>query len=86
MKRILLIGLVSLMVSCEGGEVTNSDASSWNTINYDGCEYIYRVGIGTRSLVHKGNCKNTIHYRSDTLHTTTYIDSAQVAREYLKLQ
>ena len=42
-----------------------------NMITVDGCDYIETVsytGQGpVKSLTHKGNCKNPIHYQKDTL-------------------
>lgn len=33
----------------------------FDTVEYDGCEYIYLRRYGSVCLEHKGNCKNPIH-------------------------
>ena len=39
--------------------IENKD--SYATVIVEGCEYMYKEGVGFRSLVHKGNCTNEIH-------------------------
>jgi PBP1b-binding outer membrane lipoprotein LpoB len=39
-------------------EYLNLISTEFETIEIDGCEYIYREGYRTGFLAHKGNCKN----------------------------
>ena len=54
--------LVAALIGCNnGGTTINKSIDSFATVIVEDCEYIYQVGTGYRSLVHKGNCKNPIH-------------------------
>jgi hypothetical protein len=76
MKKLLVILTLSL-VACtqdEKASVTRStkDVVYIGGINYnvsaieiDSCEYI-TLGSDIRTFTHKGNCKNTIHYDTQT--------------------
>jgi hypothetical protein len=40
------------------GCIETTTKTEFETIEIDGCEYIYREGYRTGFLAHKGNCKN----------------------------
>lgn len=53
--------LVAFTFGCDGGTTRIENKDSYATIIVEGCEYMYKEGVGFRSLVHKGNCTNEIH-------------------------
>ncbi len=66
MKKLLLIPLSIILLSCDKGSTYERDASEFNILIVEDCEYMYSHTNGYRSLVHKGNCKNKIHiYNKD---------------------
>ena len=60
--KYCIIFVTILLTSCSGGEVKTANIGQYNTVVFEGCEYIYHIHIGERGLVHKGNCSNPIHY------------------------
>lgn len=64
MKNLIKYGFIAIVIcfwSCNGGAAKTENTNNFETIIVEDCEYIYKIGIGYRSLVHKGNCKNPIH-------------------------
>lgn len=62
MKKILFISV--LFFSCDGDKGENSipyGNKTIQTIEHEGCEYVYLRRYGSVSITHKGNCKNKIH-------------------------
>ena len=53
--------LVAFTFSCNGGTTRVENKDTYVTVVVEGCEYMYKQGIGTRGLVHKGNCTSKIH-------------------------
>lgn len=53
--------LVAFAFGCDGGTTKIETKDSYVTIVIESCEYMYKEGVGYRSLVHKGNCTNEIH-------------------------
>ena len=73
MKLILLM-IPIIMVSC----MTKNKPETIGVYEREGCEYfIERVGE-SKVDVHKGNCRNKIHYQ--VIHDTVYINNVN----YLK--
>lgn len=53
-KKLLALAAIGMMAGCTMQE----------TVEIDGCEYIETTNMNaTRTLTHKGNCKNLIHKR-----------------------
>lgn len=50
-----------VLAGCGGGTTSTAYIDDYKTLEIEGCEYMYNVGVGTKGLVHKGNCKNVIH-------------------------
>lgn len=53
--KYIFLTVITCFYSCEEGLKTKKD---FETVIYDGCEYIYAPLAGYKSLTHKGNCKN----------------------------
>jgi hypothetical protein len=64
-KTIISYTLYTLLVAftfgCDGGTTKIETKDSYVTVVIESCEYMYKEGVGYRSLVHKGNCTNEIH-------------------------
>ena len=57
MNKLIKYGFIAVVIcfySCREGV----KKKEFNTVEYDGCEYIYSPYAGYNSLTHKGNCKN----------------------------
>lgn len=71
MKKILFGLAVLAIFSCDSNPIvgySKDKKERFRAIEYEGCEYIY-VANDSRTLTHKGSCKNPIHvYRGDTLY------------------
>ena len=60
MKKIILLALTALMmVGCSNqNDIAKSvEEGDFSTIEYDSCEYLFRVGMYQGYLAHKGNCR-----------------------------
>ena len=53
--------LVAFTFGCDGGTTKIETKDNYVTVVVESCEYMYKEGVGYRSLVHKGNCTNEIH-------------------------
>ena len=82
MKIIHLLLLILLFFSCGNAsrELERSiipddenEKTAWfknrllDTVTYEGCEYMLFSGYSGFEIVHKGNCKNPIHYGGHAL-------------------
>lgn len=74
MKLIVLVSI--LFIACRGERtpiqktaVRNIEDRDFYTYEIDGCEYFGNLGGDSRDdfLTHKGNCRNPIHSKSDTV-------------------
>ncbi len=67
MKKLIALLIVLLMSSCDYGLTENYKKTVplgnrvIETIEFDGCEYVYLRRLADVAITHKGNCKNSIH-------------------------
>ena len=66
MKTILKCGLIFAIFGLTSCENTHKNPvvirAQYQVIEIDSCEYVVAIPDGfSRSIVHKGNCKNPIH-------------------------
>lgn len=67
MEKLIFYAIILLMCSCSGNmSGKNTDQiplgnRTIQTIEFEGCEYIYLRRYGSVAIEHKGNCKNPIH-------------------------
>lgn len=82
MKKIFLIAIVTLLASCSSAEreyktdsgivpkfkvVENSFSNGQiYIVEIDSCEYIINKNASSGGVCHKGNCKNSIHWKTIT--------------------
>ena len=63
-KLVALFAIALMTASCEGGKGGDTiplGNRTLQTIEHEGCEYVYLRRYGSVSITHKGNCKNPIH-------------------------
>ncbi len=66
-KIVALFAIAFMTASCDYGTTQNYEKTIpignrvIESIEFDGCEYIYLRRLGSVSITHKGNCKNPIH-------------------------
>lgn len=74
MKKILLTAMVLMVLaSCEGpnvkqestGYIIDAMGTELEVIKIEGCEYFLVYYSKSKSLCHKGNCKNPIHKQQE---------------------
>ena len=59
MKKILLVAITTLMmVGCDDVKIAKVyEQDGFATLNFDSCEYVFKVSGYKGLLAHKGNCK-----------------------------
>lgn len=60
-NKYFLILLTFFAFGCNGGTTKIESKDTYVIVIVEGCEYMYKEGVGYKSFVHKGNCKNEIH-------------------------
>lgn len=67
MKKLILLPLIALMAGCQvnekehyseiGEQAKTKNATYFETVIYDGCEYVINLRSQSATPIHKGNCK-----------------------------
>lgn len=65
MKKLITLLLLLLLSSCIAEVGENKDNFPYGnktiqSMEFDGCEYVYMRRFGSIAITHKGNCKNHI--------------------------
>lgn len=60
MRKNILLALAALMMagcSNQNDIAKLVEEGGFSTIEYDSCEYLFRIGVSQGYLAHKGNCR-----------------------------